>query len=1472
MVAKTSLGRTWFILKICFILAAKAKDQPNGQNKQNQRLDKVAEKTFIQRNSDIVFLLDRSGSVGAANFEIEKGFVESFLTHIVIDANASRLAVISYSNTAERHLDYIKEPKNKCHLVRDLEFVEYKNSGATNMGAGFLEAQDVLKNSRDDTKKVIILLSDGLSNRGVDPVSVANKLKKIGVEIFTFGIGRFFRSELEAIASSVNHSFIYPEFREFKKLAHRIRGDLYERTWSEGGTVRDCDYLCNSPYKGMPDDPGCCDHMAKCSCGLLSGTHTCACGPGYYGLDGQLGNCKACPKGTYKNSYEVASDCTACPFKATTLREGSTSIRDCSCVTGYNGDPSTGKSCTIVECPPLQAPSHGNLLRPCGNTFGSLCLFSCEKGYELRDPNSKDRICKETGIWTATETVCQRIRCKEPIAPPYGQKKCGDPDFLVGSSCTFDCKPGYILIGQKKKTCLATKVWSGQEISCEPVMCPALKFPRFGILQMCTPGKHQEFNTVCLFSCLPGFQIDSSPFLQCTKHGNWSDKIPTCRDIEPPSLKCPPSKVFSTEPKKNYAYVKLPELHASDNSDLKPKIAWSPALKFPAKFPIGTTVISFKATDSALLSFKCKTLITVKDNERPIVLSCPSTIELETDELDIEVSWSEPKFWDNSLKKLKTFSNEKSGERYPPGVTSVVYYAEDPSGNKATCKFDVIVKKNHCPFYPPPVNGALACDDWLYGQFCQVYCNENFDFITKPAEWYICESTSKWETDPLNYPVPWPDCAEWYVPSKIRKAVSGQYFAGNCSDPRVQEVIKTLFLNHFTKQFNTTQYCTSEGSCTIEKVQVKCGKVNLTLARRKRDVSKLLLDQMLEIEVEFTVSAGKNNVSSFQDLLEAVNRIVANMKTENTDEDIWQEKSVDVEPFSVVVDTPTQLLCYPGAILKNEECVQCPLGTFHNRSSDVCDFCPIGEFQDEEGQIKCKLCPEGSLTEETGTKNSTKCKERCPPGTFSLTGLETCKACPVGTYQNETQQTSCLSCPSLMTTWIEGATDILDCKEFNHCYGKPCQYGSKCISLKHSYSCECGPEMYGKHCERNVDACLQQPCAHNSTCIDLVVGFQCICQPGFTGKTCEEEIDECRVGSSMTCKNGGTCVDEVGSFKCICSPWTTGDYCEDLVDLCETQPCYFDAKCRVINFTRFCDCTEGFTGSDCSVNIDDCFGIECHNGGSCLDMVNGYKCLCSPGFIGHFCETNINDCFSHQCQNEATCKDQVDGYVCLCLPGFSGEFCETKMSENFIMTFQQPSVSNFALSNRASTMWDVTLGLWVQTNDLRRPGSMFSYATTDSNGQILANALLLTDYGSMKLYVNDEPIFTDLPVNDGKWHQLTFTWSSRHKGQWKLFENGQLVTNGTGVQTGKPIPGNGTFVIGQDQDSIGGNFSPLEAFQGNISRINVWNRILTKSEIQQLCKFKDNLPGRIKAWPDFLQNVKGNVQLRLDERPQLPQS
>ena len=70
------------------------------------------------------------------------------------------------------------------------------------------------------------------------------------------------------------------------------------------------------------------------------------------------------------------------------------------------------------------------------------------------------------------------------------------------------------------------------------------------------------------------------------------------------------------------------------------------------------------------------------------------------------------------------------------------------------------------------------------------------------------------------------------------------------------------------------------------------------------------------------------------------------------------------------------------------------------------------------------------------------------------------------------------------------------------------------------------------------------------------------------------------------------------------------------------------------------------------------------------------------------------------------------------------------------------------------------------------------------------------------------------------------------------------------------------MVLAQEQDIVGGNFTTTEAFYGHISQVNVWDSILTESEIQILassCAFDRH--GNLVAWGDFLADLDGNYQI-----------
>ncbi|XP_053276163.1 adhesion G-protein coupled receptor D2 [Pleuronectes platessa] len=77
--------------------------------------------------------------------------------------------------------------------------------------------------------------------------------------------------------------------------------------------------------------------------------------------------------------------------------------------------------------------------------------------------------------------------------------------------------------------------------------------------------------------------------------------------------------------------------------------------------------------------------------------------------------------------------------------------------------------------------------------------------------------------------------------------------------------------------------------------------------------------------------------------------------------------------------------------------------------------------------------------------------------------------------------------------------------------------------------------------------------------------------------------------------------------------------------------------------------------------------------------------------------------------------------------------------------------------------------------------------------------------------------------NDGAWHHICVTWR-RSIGQWAIYVDGIRKDMGSGTDTSRDIHGDGILILGQDQDSFGGNFT--EPYFGAITDLNVWNMYL----------------------------------------------
>ncbi|CAH1241807.1 SVEP1 [Branchiostoma lanceolatum] len=200
-------------------------------------------------------------------------------------------------------------------------------------------------------------------------------------------------------------------------------------------------------------------------------------------------------------------------------------------------------------------------------------------------------------------------------------------------------------------------------------------------------------------------------------------------------------------------------------------------------------------------------------------------IRVETSRESVVVTWPLPVF--NVTSELVTGRCDRDpGDRFFWGTVWVRCWAEDRNGNTTECLFTVTVRPSKCPMWNPPKNGALACDRFLFGQFCIVFCNQEFEFDSQPAQLYVCGASGLWTTTSTKSSVRWPDCLELRSYKMHHKGLRQQYFAGDFVEEE-ENATKSVQQN-FVDVFEGTAFgeqggCVGNGRCTPENVAVFWG-------------------------------------------------------------------------------------------------------------------------------------------------------------------------------------------------------------------------------------------------------------------------------------------------------------------------------------------------------------------------------------------------------------------------------------------------------------------------------------------------------------------------------------------------------------------------------------------------------------------------------------------------------------------------
>ncbi|XP_015278488.1 PREDICTED: adhesion G-protein coupled receptor D2 [Gekko japonicus] len=118
-----------------------------------------------------------------------------------------------------------------------------------------------------------------------------------------------------------------------------------------------------------------------------------------------------------------------------------------------------------------------------------------------------------------------------------------------------------------------------------------------------------------------------------------------------------------------------------------------------------------------------------------------------------------------------------------------------------------------------------------------------------------------------------------------------------------------------------------------------------------------------------------------------------------------------------------------------------------------------------------------------------------------------------------------------------------------------------------------------------------------------------------------------------------------------------------------------------------------------------------------------------------------------------------------------------------------------------------------------------------------------------------------LPVfrSDRQWHHFCVTWQL-HNGTWAVYADGKEKASAVGLSASQAIYGHGTFIIGQDQDSLGGAFKEKESFSGNLTDLHVWRRVLSREQMEKVRSCFSVEEGLVFGWRADILDVEKSVQ------------
>ncbi|KAI8510820.1 hypothetical protein Bbelb_117360 [Branchiostoma belcheri] len=567
----------------------------------------------------------------------------------------------------------------------------------------------------------------------------------------------------------------------------------------------------------------------------------------------------------------------------------------------------------------------------------------------------------------------------------------------------------------------------------------------------------------------------------------------------------------------------------------------------------------------------------------------------------------------------------------------------------------------------------------------------------------------------------------------------------------------------------------------------------------------------------------------------------------------------------------------------------CPAGTYSNAEGTDCDPCPAGQYSGSAGSTSCTICPAGRFSARA---ESTSCTV-CPADTFSSSaGSTSCQECPAGT-EGTTGSTSCsTSCPT------NGHLSLANGKRYVAPSDEQVDYATaqaRCAAEGGTValpldSIEQAYLVFFKNCRNQYAQFWLGVSRPDGTWVDS----QGSALGGFTAWAPGEPDDPTNLCSHLVF--GGTSNSERrnkwadapcgAGFRYICKTMNGSRQCSAYICTCSKtreepvgippgtrqgpDSCRPNCKSRSAPYhtphgsRRATDRAPDGSLTETGRKIRRTLGAMTPAGVYAEDMPNGRRFKCDSQKIIFPGPRGIDD----YARMETTLSEDLTSFT-LCVHMRSNMDSSNAIS---LVSYAVPEYNNELLLFFNADLQDVTTASKVCSEERKTSfsGSMFwkavlsaAHATTLSvffscrctlpvgapNTPPTDRALPVpvfrcipgssTDLSAENSEINGIQL-ADPPVWDGEWHTVCTTWSSSD-GAWQLYADGVLTDSGSGFKVGGRVRTGGTWILGQDQDEVGGRFQAHQSLIGELSNVNLWDRVLSPAEIAADCSYHGNV-------------------------------